>query len=763
LDRLDADAGVQLLRELEVRGPERELRQAVEDSRGHAYSLMLLGTYLRDATDDHEIRRRYEIPLLEEDSEHRYHARHLFGAYVKHLGETSPEVAVLRLLGFFDRPAEERLVAVLREATEPGLDALIAPIRSLSPTKWRRVLNRLKDLRLIDVPASASSPIDSHPLLREYFAEQLRTQFPEAWQTGHQRLFEYLYNATEYRPDTLTGLQPLYQAVAHGCLAGLHEQARTNVYQDRILRGTSHEGGFYSIFELGAMGADLGAVACFFTTPWTTIAPSLKLPVQTWVLGQAAFYLRTLGRLTEAAEPIRSAIGNAVAQNDWLNAAISASNLSELELTRGEISAAVVAGKQAIEYADRSKSTGQQMIKRAVLAEALHQEGRRDESRRLFEDAEYRQAAMQPIYPQLYSVRGFQYCNLLLSEAERGAWQRFLLVPLQTSAVACDVVIERAQQWIKWRVPNDSLLDIALIDLILARATLCKAYATTHILQAAHSHIKTAVNGLRIASIQDYLVRGLLTRAWIRFLSGDEPGCREDLDEAWEIAERGPMPLHQADILLYRARLFRDHAALAEARRLIEKHGYHRRDEELADAELAAKGWPETPTSRAQIVEAHQPAVGPKLTEEPMRDQVFISYSHRDKKLMEELHTHLKPYVRSGITVWSDQQIASGSKWFDEIKVALAKTSVAVLLVSPDFLASDFIHEHELGPFLKEAKAGGVRILWVPIYASSYEETDLKDLQAVSPPNEPIGAKSKADRDAAWVRVCKEIKKAVNP
>jgi hypothetical protein len=51
------------------------------------------------------------------------------------------------------------------------------------------------------------------------------------------------------------------------------------------------------------------------------------------------------------------------------------------------------------------------------------------------------------------------------------------------------------------------------------------------------------------------------------------------------------MPLIQADIQLYRARLFRDRAALAEARRLIEKHGYHRRDEEVADAELAAQGW----------------------------------------------------------------------------------------------------------------------------------------------------------------------------
>jgi len=90
LERLDPEAGAELLRQLEVAGPEKELRQASQELRGHAYTLMLLGTYLRDATPDHEIRRRKEIPLLQEDAEHGHHARHLFAAYVRHLGDSSP-------------------------------------------------------------------------------------------------------------------------------------------------------------------------------------------------------------------------------------------------------------------------------------------------------------------------------------------------------------------------------------------------------------------------------------------------------------------------------------------------------------------------------------------------------------------------------------------------------------------------------------------------------------------------------------------------
>ena len=90
--------------------------------------------------------------------------------------------------------------------------------------------------------------------------------------------------------------------------------------------------------------------------------------------------------------------------------------------------------------------------------------------------------------------------------------------------------------------------------------------------------------------------RGFLTRAWLLFLEGDAHGARADLDEAWDIAERGPMRLHLADIHLHRARLFfcekpypwkSPQADLAAAEKLINDCGYHRRDQELADAKRA--------------------------------------------------------------------------------------------------------------------------------------------------------------------------------
>jgi hypothetical protein len=146
----------------------------------------------------------------------------------------------------------------------------------------------------------------------------------------------------------------------------------------------------------------------------------------------------------------------------------------------------------------------------------------------------------------------------------------------------------------------------------------------------------------------------------------------------------------------------------------------------------------------------------------PRRDQVFISYSHQDTKWREDLEKHLKPYLRAGSTKsWSDKQISPGSQWLTEIKTALTNTQVAVLLVTPDFIASDFIHQYELGPFLKEANQGGVRILWVPVRASSYKKTALKDYQAVLDPAQPLANMTDAERDQAWVKICEEIERAI--
>ena len=146
-----------------------------------------------------------------------------------------------------------------------------------------------------------------------------------------------------------------------------------------------------------------------------------------------------------------------------------------------------------------------------------------------------------------------------------------------------------------------------------------------------------------------------------------------------------------------------------------------------------------------------------------MRDQVFVSYSHRDVEWLKKLETHLKPAVRAGkMVVWHDQQIKPASDWRKEIERALASAKVAVLLVSPDFLASDFITEHEL-PILLEARKDGVSILWLAVRYCDYKDTKIEPLQALNDPALPLAALKPTDLDRELVEICNKIKSFCPP
>ncbi|MEO0707307.1 MAG: COR domain-containing protein [Cyanobacteria bacterium J06649_5] len=148
-------------------------------------------------------------------------------------------------------------------------------------------------------------------------------------------------------------------------------------------------------------------------------------------------------------------------------------------------------------------------------------------------------------------------------------------------------------------------------------------------------------------------------------------------------------------------------------------------------------------------------------TEPITRDHIFISYSHQDAALFNELKIWLKPLERSGkLKVWDDTKINPGKQWREEIAQALAAAKVAILLVSPHFIASDFIDNNELPPLLSAAENEGLTVLWIPISYSPYKDTDFEKYQAAHPPQQPLDTLEKPQRNKAWHDIYQKIQTA---
>ena len=568
LEQLSIEAGAALLRARGVRGRDEELREAAGEYKGHGLALTLLGSYLEEACDG-DVARRGELGPLERDDRLGAHARHVMEGYERWFG-AGPERAILRMVGLFDRPAGEDEIAALRK--EPVIAGLTDGLSGVDGRKWNSAVARLRRAGLL--AESKDKRLDAHPLVREHFGEQVRSTEPEAWREGHRRLYEHLKGKAKPLPETVEEMEPLYAAVIHGCRAGMAEEALDEVFWKRVYR----ENVKYNWSKLGAFGSEAAVLSAFFDPPWERLAPGLSDADQAWVLNNAGFVLRALGRLEEAAGLMRAALEMGIAQGRWASAAIRASNLSELLQTRGALAEAVAA-RQSVELADKSGDAFQRMASRTTLAAAHHALGARDEATALFQEAERMQKERQPEYPRLYSLWGYRYCDLLLDQGRDAE------------------VRERAAQALKIVERNNWVLDIALDHLSLGRAHLLAAQrGSAADIAPATTHVDQAVDYLRRAGDQDMLPLGLLARADLHTFTGDFPRAQRDLDGALTLSTRCGFRLHACDAHLGHARFHLAQANptaasahLANARAILTETGYHRRDGDLERLEAMTR------------------------------------------------------------------------------------------------------------------------------------------------------------------------------
>ena len=156
------------------------------------------------------------------------------------------------------------------------------------------------------------------------------------------------------------------------------------------------------------------------------------------------------------------------------------------------------------------------------------------------------------------------------------------------------------------------------------------------------------------------------------------------------------------------------------------------------------------PAQTVAALSSHTPA-----SDAACSKRIFVSYAHKDARWLEDFKEQMKPYVRSlQFHAWTDRDLKPGDKWEEVIGAQMANADIGVLLVTPAFLASDFIFENELPALLQK------KVFWISVRASSYRETPLAALQCANDPDKPLAA-MKANRGSEWVSICRKLKEAL--
>ena len=460
LDTLTEADGGELLRLYGVFGSDADLQQASRDYGGHSLALILLGTYLRDRFGgDIMCRNRVvwptgfdESPMLALSSDDlgkaapdfSRHARKVMASYVNWF-ENEPDsveltaedrkvsraaLSILHLMGLFNRPADAGCLNALR--TEPPIPGLTEPLFASKDREelWERAVIRLREADLLTNADSQVRSLDAHPLIREYFSEQLMKASDLSFKEAHRRLYEHLKQSAPEFPDNLNDMMPLYLAVEHGCQAGLTEAVWEEVWWQRIQRNSRQ----FSVKQLGAFSSDLKALRSFFERPWDRPSPEFSEYQQGFALELAAYRLRGMGFVRQATDVQSSALDLKRGKNkpnDLRLSAKRAFHLASMYLSLGLTGKGIQLAQVSLDLADwaydaycqtgklkgttsTNRATFQLIQSRLEVGNSLADAGEFEMAEIAYKDAESLQAIREPNLPFLYIVWGFRFHRFLL-------------------------------------------------------------------------------------------------------------------------------------------------------------------------------------------------------------------------------------------------------------------------------------------------------------------------------------------------------------
>jgi tetratricopeptide (TPR) repeat protein len=619
LENLTISDGAVLLRSLIETGdkkeeknktPQRELEKAVREVDGHALAITLLGNYVRDVHQGN-LAGRFDLQDLTVSAREGGHARRIMASYASWLKrhEQEAELAILNLIGLFDRPAApEAMNALLADAS---MAPFTGQLHRVDDPAWDAASGALREMGLLNRPmADSPGTLDAHPLVREHFRDEARTNTPNVWIRGNRALFDFYQAEAPERPSTSGQMNPLYAAVTHGCAAQLHQKVYDDVLLPRVWRTRRTN---FSTRRLGMTGSDLAALSNYFhNQQWTEIRTADLLPrARVLILTNAGVRLRQLGRLVNAREcfgAVAGEINAAAAEPEELeDASYAAAQNCELLVIAGrltgrpgepaeESNSALISAQRAIEYADGGGDPYFKMHSRSTMGEVHFMLGDFPAAQAFFQEAIAIDRDQHPDPTFLYSQGLFRYGYFLI---ETG----------QAARVLDDE--SRDPSWGR-NGDDSSLLSEAIRLLVVGaahRALVWEGRRDADFLATAESILDQAIDAFKLAGYADYTVRGLLERANFYWVHGGAEYYRKslkDLDDATVEADRGQMELLYADILLQRIACYMRYwptmtspqrericpdlrKSLKDVKKMLGTMSYWRRKTMLADLEERAQ------------------------------------------------------------------------------------------------------------------------------------------------------------------------------
>lgn len=143
--------------------------------------------------------------------------------------------------------------------------------------------------------------------------------------------------------------------------------------------------------------------------------------------------------------------------------------------------------------------------------------------------------------------------------------------------------------------------------------------------------------------------------------------------------------------------------------------------------------------------------------------KIFISYSHKDEKYKDEVETTLNGmknvFPDIEFNYWVDTKIKSGTEWFEEIKNALETSGIAILIISRNFFASNFIMKTEVPKLLDNLRKNGMPILCLIAGHSLFKKSVLEKFQTVNDPNRPLKSLTEHEQDVIYTKLAEDVKR----